>query len=145
MVCGIYILTDFDKIENILVVDYPSETYSLHLMRLIRWFLSQKTVVQFACVDKRVVKGLQVCGKIQVTDIVARKDNSIDNFIKDTKKGMDHITRARKKIMLAAPHVKVHRAYLELTEEETGIAKTKIKKTKTKNTNKQGLPWWSSG
>lgn len=24
MVCGIYILTDFDKIENILVVDYPS-------------------------------------------------------------------------------------------------------------------------
>ena len=73
-----------------------------------------------------------MCGKIHVTAIVVRKDNSIDNFIKDAKNGVDHMTVARKKILLAAPHVKVHRTYLELTEEETGIAKATKKQNKNK-------------
>lgn len=60
--------------------------------------------MQLAWIDKRVGKNPQVGGKTHVADTVSRKSNSIESFIKDSKKWVDHMSRARKKkIMVATP------------------------------------------
>lgn len=53
--------------------------------------------MQLAWIDKRVGKNPQVGGKTHVADTVSRKSNSIESFIKDSKKWVDHMSRARKK------------------------------------------------
>ena len=55
-------------------------------MRYIKWFLTWKPIVQLAWIDKRVGKNPQVGGKTHVADTVSRKSNSIESFIKDSKK-----------------------------------------------------------
>ena len=42
--------------------------------------------MQLAWIDKRVGKNPQVGGKTHVADTVSRKSNSIESFIKDSKK-----------------------------------------------------------